>query len=253
MSRTRFRGTIRRRGGQRLVLQPGDDDHLALRDVGQTVVDDVVDVQPHETRHRCSSRCRRAGEIRCARNPDTGRAHPRRCRPARWPDPSENDTTHAFDAEYVEARPDSSPATLATLMTVPCAGVDHRRQCRAGEVHDRGDVDVELGLQHLRVGGPEFAGRAEAGVVHQYAHTLGQPLGDRARPSASARSATRTSLLVPCSSRSSSASSWSVRRRARPARGRSRRRRSAVAKPAPMPEVGPVIRATGRGIRGYGW
>jgi hypothetical protein len=27
--------------------------------------------------------------------------------------------THAFDAEYVEPRPGSSPATLATLTTVP--------------------------------------------------------------------------------------------------------------------------------------
>src|ERR1700694_5367880 len=33
--------------------------------------------------------------------------------------PSENDTTHALDAEYVDPRPDNNPATLATLMTVP--------------------------------------------------------------------------------------------------------------------------------------
>ena len=33
--------------------------------------------------------------------------------------PSENEITHALDAEYVDPRPGSSPATLATLMTVP--------------------------------------------------------------------------------------------------------------------------------------
>ena len=58
------------------------------------------------------------------------------------------------------------------------AGVDHRRQRGAGQLHHRGDVDVELGLQHRGVGGPEFAGCTETGVVHQHVDTGGQPLGD---------------------------------------------------------------------------
>ena len=33
--------------------------------------------------------------------------------------PSENAITHALDAEYVDPRPGSNPATLATLITVP--------------------------------------------------------------------------------------------------------------------------------------
>ena len=61
---------------------------------------------------------------------------------------------------------------------MPAAGVDHRRQRGPGQLHHRGDVDVQLGLQLRGLGGPEFAGRAETGVVHQHLDTGGQPLGD---------------------------------------------------------------------------
>ena len=91
--------------------------------------------------------------------------------------PSENEITHALDAEYVDPRPGSSPATLATLMTVPSRRGQHRRQRGVRQLHDRGDVDVELRLQHRQIGGPEFAGRAESGVVHQHPHPGGQPVG----------------------------------------------------------------------------
>ncbi len=58
--------------------------------------------------------------------------------------PSVNEITHAFDAEYVDPRPGNSAATLATLMTVPAAGVQHGRQRGVRQLHDRGDVDVQL-------------------------------------------------------------------------------------------------------------
>ena len=58
------------------------------------------------------------------------------------------------------------------------AGVEHGRQRGLGEAHHRGHVDVELRLQQCGIGRPEFAGRPEAGVVHQYPHSRGEPVGD---------------------------------------------------------------------------
>ena len=44
------------------------------------------------------------------------------------------------------------------------------------QLHDRGDVDVELGLQQRQIGGPEFPGRTKSRVVHQDPHPGGQPI-----------------------------------------------------------------------------
>jgi hypothetical protein len=52
----------------------------------------------------------------------------------------------------------------------------HGRQRRVRQLHHRGDVDVELGLQQRQVGGPEFPGRTKSGVVHQNPHSCGQPI-----------------------------------------------------------------------------
>ncbi len=58
------------------------------------------------------------------------------------------------------------------------ARLDHRRERGAGERDDRGDVDVELRLQQARIGGPELAGRAEAGVVDEHLDTATEAFDD---------------------------------------------------------------------------
>ena len=55
-------------------------------------------------------------------------------------------------------------------------GGQHRRQRGVRQLHDRGDVHVELGLQQGQVGGPELPGRTKSRVVHQNPHSGGQPV-----------------------------------------------------------------------------
>jgi hypothetical protein len=47
------------------------------------------------------------------------------------------------------------------------------------QLHDGRDIDVELRLEHLVVGRPEFARRPESGVVHQDLDTGAEAVGDR--------------------------------------------------------------------------
>ena len=46
-----------------------------------------------------------------------------------------------------------------------------------GQLHHRGDIDVQLLLQQRQVGRPELTGGAEAGVVHQNPHPGREPVG----------------------------------------------------------------------------
>ena len=55
-------------------------------------------------------------------------------------------------------------------------GGQHGRQRGVRQLHHRGDVDVELGLQQRQIGGPEFPGRTKSRVVHQNPHSCGQPI-----------------------------------------------------------------------------
>ena len=57
-------------------------------------------------------------------------------------------------------------------------GGEHRGQCGAGQLHHRGDIDVELVLQHGKVGGPEFPGGTQAGVIDQHPNSCRDPFGN---------------------------------------------------------------------------
>ncbi len=206
MARTRFRGAIRPPVVSTLYCRPGTMTTLPCGHVGQAVTHHVLDLQPQE--RRCARHVdARAGmklgvdETRAQRmHADPGTAQP-------VGQPSLNETTQALEAEYVDPRPGTSPATLATLMTVPPPAVDHRRQRGVRQLHHGGDVDVQLGLQLGEIDGPELTRRAEAGVVHQHLHP-GVAAGRRPWPGRRrmARSAGSTSTAAPASSCSSAAS-----------------------------------------------
>ena len=76
------------------------------------------------------------------------------------------------------------------------AGVEHGRQRGPGQVHHRGHVDVELRLQQGGIRRPEFAGRAEAGVVHQDRTPAASRSATLARSAGSAKSAGSTSTAA---------------------------------------------------------
>lgn len=81
-------------------------------------------------------------------------------------------------AEYVDPPPGEQTGDAGDVDDAAFAGGDHRRQRGPGQLHHGGDVDVELSLQHGRVGRPELAGRAEAGIVDEHLHALGEAAGD---------------------------------------------------------------------------
>jgi len=83
---------------------------------------------------------------------------------------------HPDDLGRVIGRSGRTASALRTVMGA-LAGGQHGRQRGVRQLHHGGDVHVELGLQHRKVGRPEFARRTEPGVVHQNPHPGRQPVG----------------------------------------------------------------------------
>src|SRR5215218_4447645 len=118
MRRTRFRGTSRPAVVSALYCTPGTMTTLPLAASAR---------QSRTTSSTSSHRNDGVPSISMpARSWNSVRTKPGHsaCTPTPVPSrpfarPSLNETTHALDAEYVDPRPGSSPATLATLMTVP--------------------------------------------------------------------------------------------------------------------------------------
>ena len=123
--------------------------------------------------------------------------------------PSVNEITHALDAEYVDPRPGSSPATLATLMTVPrpAASIGVSAACVNAITAVTLTSSCDCSTSRLSVqNSPDVP---KAALLTSTCTPADSRSATLARSAACARSAGSTSTVAPASSCSSAASASS--------------------------------------------
>ena len=89
-----------------------------------------------------------------------------------------NAITHALDAEYVDPRPGSSPATLATLMTVPAPAASIGGSAACVSCITAVTLTSSWDCSTARLAVQNSPDGAESGVVDQHLDPGGQPVGD---------------------------------------------------------------------------